>query len=145
MQVFRDGNCFPRALAIAIGKDPEPEHWPLRKRLCQEGVENKPRYLNYQYLSYGITDLPVRSTLPIMYAQFSEYSRNFGCVAGETRTERINRWSKIAEKIYEAEVFACRKKNEYMGVWQILQATNYIHRLICVVYPEMFTDNFHRH
>ena len=34
VQVFRDGNCFPRALAIAIGKDPEVEHWPLRKRMC---------------------------------------------------------------------------------------------------------------
>ena len=32
-----------------------------------------------------------------------------------------------------------------MGVWQVLQATNGICRPICIVYPEMFTDNFHRH
>ena len=145
MQVFRDGNCFPRALAIAIGKDPDAEHWPLRKRTCWEGVQNKPLYLDHEYLSCGITDLPVRSTLPIMYAQFSDYATNFGCVDGETRAERISRWSKIAEQVYEAEVFACHKKNEYMGVWQIAQATNCIHRPICIVYPEMFTDNFHRH
>ena len=49
MQVFGDGNCFPRALAIAIGKDPEEEHWPLRKRMCWEGVQNKPRYLNNEH------------------------------------------------------------------------------------------------
>ena len=80
-----------------------------------------------------------------MYAQFSEHATNFTCVDGETRAERINRWSTIAENIYEAEVFASCKKNEYMGVWQILQATNCIHRPICIVYPEMFTDNFCRH
>ena len=62
MQVFRDGNCYPRALAIAIGKDPEAKHWPLRKRMCREGVQNKHCYLNNEYLSCGITDLPVRST-----------------------------------------------------------------------------------
>ena len=145
VQVFGNGNCSPRALAIAIGKDPEEEHWPLWKRMCWEGVQNKPCYLNNEYLSCGITNLPVRSTLPIMYAQFSEYTRNFGCVDGETRAERINRWSKIAEQVYEAEVFASHKKNEYMGVWQILQATNCIYRPICIVYPEMFTNNFRRH
>ena len=37
------------------------------------------------------------------------------------------------------------KKNEYMGVWQILQATNCIDRAICIVYPEMFSDDFRRH
>ena len=78
VQVFRDGNCFPRALAIAIGKDPEAEHWPLRKRMCREGVQNKPCFLDNEYLSCEITDLPVRSPLPIMYAQFSEYTTNFG-------------------------------------------------------------------
>ena len=145
VQVFGDGNCFPRALAIAIGKDPEAEHWPSRKRMCWEGVLNKTHYLDNEYLSYGLKDLPVRSTLPIMYAQFSEHATNFACVDGETRAERINRWSTIAENIYEAEVFVSRKKNEYMGVWQILQATNCIHRPICIVYPEMFTDNFRRH
>ena len=51
VQVFGDGNCFPRTLAIAIGKDLESEHRSLRKRMCQERVENKPCYLNHQYLS----------------------------------------------------------------------------------------------
>ena len=77
-----------------------------------------------------------------MYAQFSEYATDFHCIDGETRQDRIRRWSRIAENIYEAEVFESRKKNEYMGVWQILQATNCIHRPICSVYPEMFTDAF---
>ena len=110
VQVSGDGNCFPRALAIAIGKDPEAEHWPLRKRMCWEGVQNKPLYLDHEYLSCGITDLPVRSTLPIMYAQFSKNATNFVCVDGKTRAERISIWSKIAEQVYEAEIFACRKK-----------------------------------
>ena len=89
VQVFGNGNCFCRALAIAIGKDPEAEHWPLRKRMCREGVLDKPHYLDHDYISNGMTNLPVRSTLPIMYAQFSEYTRprHFGCVDGETRAE----------------------------------------------------------
>ena len=91
MQAFGDGNCFPRALAIAIGKDPKVGHWPLRKRMCWEGVQNKPCYLNNEYLCCGITDLPVRSTLLIIYAQFSEFTTNLGCVQGARRAERINR------------------------------------------------------
>ena len=83
--------------------------------MCQEGVQNKSRYLDNEYLSCGIKDLPVRSTLPIMYAQFSEYTTNFGCVDGETKAERISRWSKIAEQVYEAEVFTCHKK---MNTWE---------------------------
>ena len=142
VEVYGDGNCFVRALAIAIGMDPEAVHMNLRKHICREGVLNKPRYLDHDYLSYGSTNLPGRSTFPIMYAQFSEYATDFRCIDGETRQDRISRWSRIAENIYEAEVFESRKKNEYMGVWQILQATNCIHRPICSVYPEMFTDAF---
>ena len=138
-----------------MDKDPEAEHWPLRKRMCWEGVLNKTHYLDNEYLSYGLKDLPVGSTLPIMYAQFSEHARkrmcwegvlnkthyldneylsyglkdlpvgstlpimyaqfsehatNFACVDCETRAERINRWSTIAENIYEAEVFTSHKK-----------------------------------
>ena len=51
VKVFGDSNCFPRALAIVIGKDPEAEHWSLRKRICWEGVQNKSHYLNHEYLS----------------------------------------------------------------------------------------------
>ena len=144
VEVFGDGNCFRRALAIAIGMDPETEHLPLRMQICHEGVVHKPRYLDHDYLSYGSTDVPGRSTFPIMYAQFSEYATDFGCIHGETRQDRITKWSRIAEKIYEKEVFETHKKNEYMGVWQICQATNCIHRPICSVYPEMFTDGFRR-
>ena len=144
VEVFGDGNCFVRALAIAIGMDPETEHLPLRMEICHEGVVHKPRYLDHDYLSYGSTNLPGRSTFPIMYAQFSEYATDFCCIDGETSQEKIARWSRIAENIYEAEVFESRKKNEYMGIWQICQATNCIHRPICSVYPQMFTDTFRR-
>ena len=144
VHVTGDGNCFTRALAIAIGLDPEAHHLQLRMRICREGVMNKERYLNHGYVSYGVTDVPGRSTLPIMYAQFSDFTTNFGCVDGESRRERLERWATIAEKIYEAEMYASRKKNEYMGVWQILQAANCIGRPICSVYPEMFTDTFRR-
>ena len=142
--VSGDGNCFTRALAIAIGLDPETHHGPLRMRICREGVLNKERYLNHEYVSYGVTDVPGRSTLPIMYAQFSDYTRHFGCRDGESRNDRLQRWATIAEKIYETEVFHSRKRNEYMGVWQILQAANCIGRPICSVYPEIFTVAFRR-
>ena len=144
VEVGADGNCFTRALAIAIGKDEDTEHKDLRMRICREGVENKNRYLDHNYLSYGMSHLPGRCTLPILFAQFSEYTQNFGCRDGETRSERIARWSKIAEKIYKKETFESRRNGEYMGIWQFFQAANVIKRPICSVYPNMFTEDFRR-
>ena len=139
---FGDGNCFPRALATSIGLNQNEYHKEMRIRICREGVMNKHRYLDSSYMAIGCANTYTRTTFPIVYADMSEYRVDFGCIEGESRDERIARWSVTAESIYEHEVYMSRKSGEYMGMWQIFQAANCIGRPICSIYPNMFSETF---
>ena len=124
--VFGDGNCFPRALSIAIGLNDNEYHKEMRIRICREGVINKYRYLDNDYLSIGCGNKYTRTTFPVIFSDFSEYRRSFGNVTGESEKEKLARWSKIAETVYDEECYMSRKCGEYMGLWQMLQASNVI-------------------
>ena len=139
---FGDGNCFPRALATSINMNEHECHKEMRIRICHEGVINKNRYLDSSYLAKGCANTYSRTTFPIVYADMSEYRVDFGCIEGESRDNRIARWSVTAEQIYKREVYMSRKSGEYMGMWQIFQAANCIGRPITSVYPNMFSEKF---
>ena len=133
--IFGDGNCFPRALSVAIGLNDNQYHREMRIRICREGVINKHRYLSHDYLAIGCVNTYNRTTFPVIFSDFSEYRREFRNVAGESNEEKLSRWSKIAEKVYEEEIYMSCKSSEYMGLWQMLQASNVIKRPIVSVYP----------
>ena len=117
VRIFGDGNCFPRALSVAVGFDQNEKHREMRIRICREGVINKAHYLENNYVSLGAENTYGRSTFPIVYAQMSEYGQEFYSNVGESQSDRIDRWSRIAEEIYENEVFMSRKSGEWM--WNV--------------------------
>ena len=135
VRIYGDGNCFPRALCVALGIDANTYHKEMRIRICHEGVSNKARYLNNSYIATGSKNSYSRTTFPIIYAQMSEYRCDFGFNDGESIASRLMRWSVTSAQIYKEETYMLRRCGEWMGMWQLFQAANVIKRPICSVYP----------
>ena len=138
--IYGDGNCCPRALCVAMGLNPDVFHTEMRLRILKEGVSNKKRYLTDGYLSKGCVNKYTKTTFPIIYADMSEYRQPFPRMENETLVERLMRWSTIATSIYKEETFMSRKSGEWMGMWQLFQASNVINRPIYSVYPQWLSS-----
>ena len=135
VKIYGDGNCCPRAICVALDLDANAHHKEMRIRICKEGVSNKSRYLNNNYLNIGCVNTYTRTTFPIIYAEMSEYRRSFGFKEGESIGSRLIRWSATAAEVYKNETFMVRRSGEWMGMWQLFQAANAIKRPICSIYP----------
>ena len=68
-----DGNCYPRSFSCAaFGND--SQHVLLRAKIVVEGVYNKQRYLDNNYLSKGSNALQTEGSYSEQYALFSGQS-----------------------------------------------------------------------
>ena len=129
-----DGNCYPRSLSCAaFGND--SRHVLLRAKIVVEGVYNKQRYLDNNYLSMGSHSLRTEGSYSEQYALFS----------GQYAHGNIE---DIIECVYEKEMLEMSQKNTHMGMWQIWASTNVIGRPIMSIFPDRgspaFRSDFNR-
>ena len=129
-----DGNCYPRSLSCAaFGND--SRHVLLRAKIVVEGVYNKQRYLDNNYLSMGSNSLRTEGSYSEQYALFS----------GQYAHGNIE---DIIESVYEKEMLEMSQKNTHMGMWQIWASTNVIGRPIMSIFPDRgspaFRSDFNR-
>ena len=129
-----DGNCFPRSLScLAFGND--SRHVELRARIVVEGIYNRTRYLDKEYLSLGSKSLRLPGSYTEQYALFS----------GQHAHSDL---SDIIESVYENEMLEMCKNGSHMGMWQIWAATNVLGRPIMSIFPNrgstVFRSDFNR-
>ena len=118
-----DGNCMTRALSqIVFGH--EKFHIEMRCRITAELCQNKHYYLDEDYVSLGcrFQKNKVLSWIALM----------LDCHSGEETTDI----SVIVELIFEKEVFQARQLGQYLGVWQLLAASNVLNCAIVSLYPQ---------
>ena len=116
-----DGNCLTRRLSIACFGD-DSRNVELRARIVVEGVFNRHRYLDNDYLTLGSKCLRQQGTFTEQYALFSgQYAH------GDLQD--------VIESVYDNEMLAMCKPREYMGMWQIWAATNVFSRPVRSVFP----------
>ena len=124
-----DGDCLTRVLSVACFGD-DKRNVELRVRIVVEGVYNKPRYLDNNYLSLGSNSLRQQGTFTEQYTLFSgQYAH------GDLQD--------VIESVYDNEMLAMCKPHEYMGMWQIWAATNVLARPVRSVFPMHGSDAFH--
>ena len=123
-----DGNCYPTSLSCAAcGND--SRHVLLRAKIVVEGVYNKQRYLDNNYLSKGSNSLRTEGSYSEQYALFS----------GQSAHGNIE---DIIESVYEKEMLEMSQKNTHMGMWQIWASTNVIGRPIMSIFPDRGSSAF---
>ena len=115
-----DGNCFPRAISCLLFRT-QNRHPEIGTIIVYEAVLNIERYLDHTYVATGAQQLYSRATLPQQYAQYSD---NY----------RTNRPLNVRQ-IYKSGVLDICKNAAFMGIWQILQASNVIQHPMHSVYP----------
>ena len=132
IRISADGNCFCRSISHSwIGN--ESMHLQMRAMIVIEGILNKNLYLDHDFLKRGATYLRDEETLPVLYAQYSDFY-----VSGQRLT------ADTVEYIYWREIHDCTKINSYMGLWQIEQAACVLGIHVQSVYPE-YSDDIMRH
>ena len=105
-----DGVCLTHAFSMACFGD-DKRNVELRARIVIEGVYNKRRYLDNDYLALGSNSVRQKGTFTQQYALFSgQYAHG----------ELLD----VIESVYDNEMLAMCKPHEYMGMWQIWAATN---------------------
>ena len=129
-----DGDCLTRSLSIACCGD-DSKNVELRAKIVVEGVCNRPRYLDNDYLTIGSNCLRQQGTFMEQYALFSgQYAH------GDLQD--------VIESVYENEMLAMCRPREYMGMWQIWAATNVLGRPVRSVFPmcgsAAFRSDFNR-
>lgn len=122
VQVYGDGNCFPRAVSLLLFST-QNHHHEVRARMIIEAVVNKHIYLDEEYLKQGATFLHKRSTLPVIYATYSEYFED----------EHLS--PNAISALYDLEVMGICTTGTYCGIWQFFQACNAFEVSIRSVYP----------
>ena len=129
--VSRDGNCFTRAISMAV-YGTEEYHGIIRTKIVIEGVLKKHRYLNEDYLRMGSNPQQDDKTLSCVFAEFS----------GNYKAEEMNQQGQphievtsMIETVYNRDILQIRKLGTEMGMWQIFQASNILGRPIVSVFP----------
>ena len=129
--VSMDGNCFTRAISMAI-YGTEEYHQMLRTKILIEGVLKKHRYLNEDYLRMSSNPQLTDKTLSCVFAEFSgNYKPEEMSQEGQTDGDITN----MIETIYKRDIIQVRKLGVEMGMWQIFQASNILGRPIVSVFP----------
>ena len=131
-----DGNCLPRAISWSLFGH-ENCHLEVRLRILIEGVLNKDKYLDNNFLINGASRVHRRGTFPQQYTLFSgQYFPPTGSI------------DEVVETIYEKEMLAIKNKSEFMGMWQIWVASTVVGRKIRSGFPmrgsEAFRSDFNR-
>ena len=136
--VSRDGNCFTRAISMAI-YGTEEYHKILRTKILMEGVVYKYRYLNEDYLRLGMDPQQNDKILSCIFAEFSgNYKPEEMNPQGRTHEEISN----TVKAVYKRDILEVRKLGAEMGMWQIFQASNVLGRPIASVFPERGNPNY---
>ena len=116
-------------MSIACFGD-DTRHVELRARIVVEGVYNRPRYLDNDYLAVGSKSLRKKGTFTKQYVLFSgQYAH------GDLQD--------VIESVYDNEMLAMCKPRSYMGMWQIWAASNVLGRPVCSVFPMRGSAAFH--
>ena len=127
--VNRDGNCFTRAISMAI-YGTEEYHGIIRTKIVIEGVLKKHRYLNEDYLRMGSNPQQDDKILSCVFAEFS------GNYKAEEMNQQGQEVTNMIETVYKRDMLQVRKLGAEMGMWQIFQASNILGRPIVSVFPE---------
>ena len=136
--VSRDGNCFTRAISVAI-YGTEDYHKILRTMILIEGVIHKHRYLNEDYLRMGTNSQQNDKILSFVFAEFSGHYKPEEMNPQGQRDEEI---SNTVEAVYKRDMLQVRKLGAEMGMWQIFQASNVLGRPIVSVFPDRGNTNY---
>ena len=129
--VTPDGNCFTRAISIAI-YGTEEYHRILRTKIVLEGVLKKHRYLNENYLHLGINP---QNNDKILSGVFAEFSGNYEIGEMNQQGQTDEEAAYLVETVYQRDMLQVRKLGSEMGMWQIFQASNVLGRSIVSVFP----------
>ena len=136
VQIYGDGNCLPRALGKAYYND-ESTHPEIRARILFEGVTNMDHYLSDDCLERGAFHIHRNADLPTVFATFSDYY-----TPGQRFTENTIHY------IYVSEMYGCSRLGNYMGLWQLAQASSVFGIPIHTIYPVLgestLRNDFHR-
>ena len=102
-----------------------------------EGIQNKDKYLDNEYLKLRATHIHGRGTFPQQYALFTGQN-----------LPQCGSLEETVEIIYDRYILDLRKEGSYTGMWQIWQACNVIGRPIRSVFPmrgsKAFRSDFNR-
>jgi len=132
VKAYGDGNCLARSVSILLFGH-EEFFDEVRARIVIEGILNEDIYLDHAYLNIDAT----YKNWPDITHQFVQYSPKM--IAGAKLNEEVIR------KVYRAEMMEVRRNGTYMGIWQIIQAANFMQRSLFIVYPLLgYADNVRR-
>ena len=122
-----DGNCFPRSIARAIGKDPL-SHPEIRVRVIEEGVRNEEKYLENKNLVNGCNN-PAPANLPCTYAMYS---------SAYTPSDKLD--SNKIKSLYQKELLSLVRDGSYCGVWQFHQVASVLGCKVKAYYPQAMAE-----
>ena len=122
VNIFGDGNCFPRTCSYLVGKN-EDRYTEFHVCIVYELVQNKDIYLNDTYVSKGASIIYGRGSTVDQITMFSEHYNPMLRIDTET--------------LYNLELLDICKDGAYMGMWWILAAANILQHPICSVYPDL--------
>ena len=91
---------------------------------CFQSCFKQGKYLDNEYLKYGVTHIHGRGTFLQQYALFTGQNIPLsGCV------------DETVEMIYDQDVLDLCKEGSYTGMWQMWQCSNIIGRPLRSVFP----------
>ena len=138
-----DGNCCPRAFSKAVYGTGN-YHKEIRMRMLMEGVLNRNRYFDNEYLKIGAEKEYGHATLPLVYAQYISDFRAFQLPPNISGKTRLRRLKKLATDIYEKDMVKQRISGTYMSMWQLFQAANVLGRPVRIVFPKRGSEDFRK-
>jgi hypothetical protein len=126
VQVYPDGNCFPRALSrIVYGE--ERHCLEMRCRLVIEMAMNCNLYLNHDYLMRNAMHRYKKCNN--IAEQYCTYTTHY-----EPSKHKLHDIS-VVNQLFQDEVMSLRTSGTYCGVWEFHAASNCIKRKLFGIYP----------
>ena len=132
ISVSKDGNCFTRAISMALYETGE-YHQIFRTKILVEGVLHKDHYLDEDYLHLGMKSQESNQRISCVYAEFTGNYMPEETNQQEQSDEEI---TSMVETVYKRDTLQVRKLGVKMGMWQVFQASSILGRPIISVFPE---------
>ncbi|XP_069117201.1 uncharacterized protein [Argopecten irradians] len=133
IKVYGDGNCLPRTASL-LAYGTEDCYEEMRARIIVELVNHADEYLDNIILSNGLESLGRKESLPVIYAQYSDFYLPGTHITDET-----------LQLVYEHEVLSIRRNGTYMGIWQIHALASLLGCCVHSICPKYGGFNTRRH
>lgn len=143
LKIYGDGNCLVRAVSKAIFGS-QVHYADLRLRMVVEGVKNRHKYFENDYLRKGCSKEYGKTSMALVIAQYYDNWVTPEIAPNVPRMERIKIYNQIVLDVYKKDMLDQRKSGTYASNWQLFQLANVICRPIQAVFPERGGENFRK-